>query len=184
MSTSGGEAMAYERKEHLRRFAMDRLRTDAVDAEASKRAQLTPGRSTLTELLDPVEVAYVFDTQLELAARQLVALETANHAGDHRGSAVAASGLCTALTLAGTAVIRARAQSEDHAAALSRRLTSACEVTRPVLEQAVNYTYIDSILGETTLDGILRVLDIPRHMVFPASDHQRAPEGSDAPRTD
>lgn len=26
---------------------------------------------------------------------------------------------------------------------------------------------IDSILGETTLDGILRVLDIPRHLLFP-----------------
>lgn len=31
----------------------------------------------------------------------------------------------------------------------------------------VNYKHIDSILGETTLDGILRVLDIPRHMLFP-----------------
>lgn len=36
---------------------------------------------------------------------------------------------------------------------------------------SVNYTHIDSILGETTLDGILRVLDIPRHMLFPASNH-------------
>jgi hypothetical protein len=26
---------------------------------------------------------------------------------------------------------------------------------------------VDSILGETTIDGILRVLDIPRHMLFP-----------------
>jgi hypothetical protein len=39
-------------------------------------------------------------------------------------------------------------------------------VGRPVL----NYTPIDSILGETTLDGILRVLDIPRHMLFPDGD--------------
>lgn len=31
----------------------------------------------------------------------------------------------------------------------------------------VNYKHVDSILGETTLDGILRVLDIPRHMLFP-----------------
>jgi hypothetical protein len=30
-----------------------------------------------------------------------------------------------------------------------------------------NSKHIDSILGETTLDGILRVLDIPRHMLFP-----------------
>lgn len=34
-------------------------------------------------------------------------------------------------------------------------------------EPSVMYTPIDSILGETTLDGILRVLDIPRHMLFP-----------------
>jgi hypothetical protein len=34
-------------------------------------------------------------------------------------------------------------------------------------EESVNYKPIDSILGETTLDGILRVLDIPRHMLFP-----------------
>ena len=33
--------------------------------------------------------------------------------------------------------------------------------------QDANSTPIDSILGETTLDGILRVLDIPRHMLFP-----------------
>jgi hypothetical protein len=33
--------------------------------------------------------------------------------------------------------------------------------------QDANSTPIDSILGETTLDGILRVLDIPRHLLFP-----------------
>jgi hypothetical protein len=31
----------------------------------------------------------------------------------------------------------------------------------------VNYKHVDSLLGETTLDGILRVLDIPRHLLFP-----------------
>jgi hypothetical protein len=35
---------------------------------------------------------------------------------------------------------------------------------------SVMYTPIDSILGETTLDGILRVLDIPRRMLFPEGD--------------
>jgi hypothetical protein len=35
---------------------------------------------------------------------------------------------------------------------------------------SVNYTHIDSILGETTLDGILRVLDIPHRMLFPEDD--------------
>ena len=37
-------------------------------------------------------------------------------------------------------------------------------------QSTVNYTAIDSVLGETTLDGILRVLDIPRHMLFPNDD--------------
>jgi hypothetical protein len=146
--------MAYERDKRLRHFAMEpqanRSRTEEAptpaqltpgrstltELRASRPAQLTPGRSTLTELLDPVEVACVFDTQLEIAARQLAALEAANHAGDHYGSAVAASGLRTALTLAGTAVIRTRAKSEEHAATLSRRLTGACEAARPALEQA------------------------------------------------
>ena len=51
-----------------------------------------------------------------------------------------------------------------------------CTVWRPeqagdecfaVGRPAVNYRLLDSILGETTLEGILRVLDIPRHMLFP-----------------
>jgi len=51
-----------------------------------------------------------------------------------------------------------------------------CTVWRPgqaadecfaVGRPAVNYRPIDSILGETTLDGILRVLDIPRRALFP-----------------
>jgi hypothetical protein len=33
--------------------------------------------------------------------------------------------------------------------------------------ESVNYKPIDSILGETTLDGILRVLGIPRHLLYP-----------------
>jgi hypothetical protein len=52
----------------------------------------------------------------------------------------------------------------------------ACVIRRPDQEAEcftvdrsswVNYKHIDSILGETTLDGILRVLDIPRHMLYP-----------------
>ena len=122
--------MASERDRRPRRFAME------PQAEASKHARFTPGRNTLTELLDPVEVACVFDTQLEIAARQLVALEAANHADDHYGSAVAASGLRTALTLAGTAIIRMRAKSAGHAATLAPRLIGACEAARSALEQA------------------------------------------------
>lgn len=38
-----------------------------------------------------------------------------------------------------------------------------------------NYEPIDSILGETTLDGVLRVLDIPRHLLFP----EDSPPGTD-----
>jgi hypothetical protein len=45
--------------------------------------------------------------------------------------------------------------------------------------ESVNYKPIDSILGETTLDGILRVLDIPRHMLFP--DGTAAADGSPSP---
>ena len=37
----------------------------------------------------------------------------------------------------------------------------------------VNYEPIDSILGETTIDGVLRVLDIPRHLLIP-----EAPDGA------
>ena len=33
--------------------------------------------------------------------------------------------------------------------------------------QAVIYKPIDSVLGETTLESILRVLDIPRYMLLP-----------------
>jgi len=47
-------------------------------------------------------------------------------------------------------------------------------------ESSPNYKAIDSILGEITLDGILRVLDIPRHMLPPpegtATDGSRSPE--------
>jgi hypothetical protein len=39
----------------------------------------------------------------------------------------------------------------------------------------VNYKQIDSILGETTLDGILRVLDIPRHLLYPDGATATAP---------
>jgi hypothetical protein len=51
-----------------------------------------------------------------------------------------------------------------------------CTVWRPgqaadecfaVGRPAANYRRIGSILGETTLDGILRVLDIPRHALLP-----------------
>jgi hypothetical protein len=46
-------------------------------------------------------------------------------------------------------------------------------------KECLNYKQIDSILGETTLDGILRVLDIPRHMLFP--DGTTAGDGSPSP---
>jgi hypothetical protein len=39
-----------------------------------------------------------------------------------------------------------------------------------------NYEPLDSILGETTIDGVLRVLDIPRHLLSPSvesvSEHE------------
>lgn len=71
--------------------------------------------------------------------------------------------------------------------------TFSCVVWRPdekdeecfsVGEPYVNYKPIDSILGETTLDGILRVLDIPRHMLFPdgaAGDGSQSKSQSPSP---
>jgi hypothetical protein len=50
--------------------------------------------------------------------------------------------------------------------------------------QDANSKPIDSILGETTLDGILRVLDIPRHMLFPdgaAGDGSKSQSKSPSP---
>lgn len=61
--------------------------------------------------------------------------------------------------------------------------TFTCIVRKPdqrpdesfsVGEQDANSRPIDSIEGETTLDGILRILDIPREMLFPDG---QAPEG-------
>jgi hypothetical protein len=46
-------------------------------------------------------------------------------------------------------------------------------------QENANFKPIDSILGETTLDGVLRVLDIPRHMLFP--DGGSAADGSQSP---
>ena len=62
--------------------------------------------------------------------------------------------------------------------------TFSCIVGRPdqkdeecfaVGQPCVNYKPIDSILGETTLDGILRVLDIPRHLLFPDGAAETSP---------
>lgn len=63
--------------------------------------------------------------------------------------------------------------------------TFSCIVWRPDLDgeecfavgqSCVNYKPINSILGETTLDGILRVLDIPRHMLFPDGAASEGPQ--------
>ncbi len=37
----------------------------------------------------------------------------------------------------------------------------------------VNFEPLDSILGETTIEGVLRVLDIPRHLLIPADAERR-----------
>ena len=64
----------------------------------------------------------------------------------------------------------------------------SCIVRRPGEEeecfdptgQSVNYKPIDSVLGETTFEGILRVLDIPRHMLpsvqAPATNSSPSPK--------
>jgi hypothetical protein len=105
--------MTYEHDERpQRRFAGEprahRSRSETIEARASRQTQPVPGRRTLTESLDPapVDVAHVFDAQLEIAGRQLVTLEAANHADDHHASALAASGFRTALRIAEEAVTR------------------------------------------------------------------------------
>jgi hypothetical protein len=37
----------------------------------------------------------------------------------------------------------------------------------------VNFEPLDSILGETTIEGVLRVLDIPRHLLIPEDSERR-----------
>ena len=115
-----------------------RFHSEAIDAMTFRQTQPVPGRSTLTGSLAPapLDVTRTFDEQLEIANRQLVALEVANHAGDHHESARAASGLRTALRIAGEAVTRLRVESEHRATALDRRLISAWEAARPSLDQA------------------------------------------------
>lgn len=135
--------MTYEHDERLqRRFAGEpqasRSLRDPIEARASKQPHPVPGRSTLTEALEPApaDVAELFDAQLGIAGRQLVALEAAHHADDHHASALAASGLRAALRIAETAVTRVRAESADRAAAFDRRLCGARDAARPALERA------------------------------------------------
>lgn len=139
----GSKAMTSEREELPgRQFAGEpqakRSWGGALEARETNQAQGAPGRRTLAESLDPapIDIARVFDAQLAVVSRQLVALEAANHAGNHHASCMAAAGMVTALRLAETMVAQARAESGHHAGALQRRLAVAREVTRSALAQA------------------------------------------------
>ncbi len=134
-----------------------RPRGEAFDASPSRQTQPAPGRSTLTEALDPapdpapLDVARAFDAQLEVANRQLAALEVANHAGDHHESGLAASGLRTALRIAEKVVVRIHEEREDRAAVLDHRLRGAWMAARSALAQA--FTPSDAALREAVAGG-------------------------------
>jgi hypothetical protein len=48
-------------------------------------------------------------------------------------------------------------------------------------EASPNCEPLDAILGETTIEGVLRVLDIPRHLLFPEAPAEAAAETATEP---
>jgi hypothetical protein len=152
-----------------------------------KYGVIAPGYEPKPWIVPPITVIGVVEATLEQARRALPrkkALFTANARGVLVKD-VANETLKLSRKLKRPSFTLFYNREEDTFGCLIWRPDQKDEVCFTVGQSWVNYKHIDSILGETTLDGILRVLDIPRHMLNPgagaAADNPNSPSSGGTP---